>query len=166
MHIPGGGGLLGIILLGVLLTLPSEDGFAHGNMPVGLLPYVEAGELTAAFTNLGVIRNTGDGFVWRGDYKVPVEIFTLGFAAGGMPLVGTEDGLRVSYDGGCEWESPSPLLEGEVVQAQVPAPGSGAVFLVGTGNQEGQSALYRTSDGGGGWSELEGTQVAGRYTAL
>ena len=106
-----------------------------------------------------LLIGTSNGVFVAGESGPPTEVEGLAGhevralkASNGSIFAGAEDGMYRSQDGGKTWEFSG--VQGKIVWDIVPAPSDAKTVYVGTQPPH----LYRTTDGGASWSEIDSMQ--------
>lgn len=147
------------IALIALIALTSTSPLAHGGLPLGLWPMLDAdGHLVGGATSYGLIFLDDDGVArWTPEESLGAEALWSHHAGDGVVLVGTPSGVRVTRDQGCGWSA----LEGELGEAVVPGlardPSDPDHLLAVTS----EKALLESHDRGQRWSRLGAAEVPG-----
>lgn len=147
-------------------TAVSFDARAHGSMPAGLTPFLVDGDMVGGATSLGLVLHVEGQPTWWTALRVHGTLNFFAYSASGEVLVGTSDGLMVTSDGGCSYESHSETLADADVLALGLHPATSRPHLIATATHESTNWIYNTTDGGDTWTAIPGTETQERYLAI
>jgi hypothetical protein len=144
--------------------------------PDGLVVFLGLGDDFDA-TGRGVYRSTDQGATWAastvaGSATRAYDLLALGSGAASVVLLGTDDGLKRSVDGGATFGGvPGPLLTGSVWSLRSL---SATDLIASRKDTSGAGTLYWSADAGATWTQAAldakvtglatGTLVLGRMT--
>lgn len=138
---------------------------AHGGAAAGVGPLYDAqGDLVGVASSIGLMRVDADKIRLFQNYPAPIAWASL--RADGAVLVGGSQGMASTTDWGCTWGAEGGELAARNTAVFAPDPVSGAPLLIGTADEDGDDAIWRTDDGGLNWSRVDGTDSAAPYRAI
>lgn len=146
------GCLLGLLLIGTLLSPGISLG--HDGSLYGLRPFSEDGEFAGGATTYGLILAEDGLNLWTCVETIEATPFWWHRVSSERVVVGTNQGIRISEDGGCSWSTPAGLA-GELTSFSVaPRPGVPQELIATTGEEGSNNHVLRSEDGGHTWASV------------
>lgn len=169
LHAPACASALCALALAAAETLTASPAHAHGAYPVAsqiVFDRDDADRYTVN-TSIGLMRTENAGASWswicRSAYGAEGEEPTLALLDWNTLLVGHQQGLSVSHDGGCSFRVVESFA-GKAVQQIEAAAGGGRLFAI-TGSWDAANGVYVSEDRGDSW-RLSGDLHDMRLTKL
>jgi hypothetical protein len=164
MHRLALSGLLCPVLLALLLAPTTARG--HDGSLYGVQPFSEGGEFAGGATTYGLILAEDGSNLWTCVETIGATPFWWHRVSGERIVVGTNQGIRISEDGGCSWSVPAGLA-GELTSFSVAArPGVPQELIATTGAAEAANHVLRSEDGGLTWASVFEVEEAGIWRAV
>jgi len=140
-------------LLLVLILAPGSARGHDGSL-YGLQPFSEGGEFVGGATTYGLILAEDGLNLWTCVETVDATPFWWHRVSSERIVVGTNQGIRLSEDGGCSWSTPEGLA-GELTSFSVAARrGVPQELIATTGAAEANNHVLRSEDGGLTWASV------------
>jgi hypothetical protein len=158
----------GFILAGVILLCALRPGptSAHDGVLFGVRPFSEAGEFAGGGTSYGLVLAEGERNLWTCQEAIEATPFWWHRLSAERVLVGTDQGIRISQDGGCSWtvpEGPAGSLPNFSIS---PRPDLPEHLVSTTGDGTEANHVLQSLDGGLTWTSLFSVEGAAIWRAI
>jgi hypothetical protein len=144
--------LLQLLLVCALLGPGTAD--AHDGSFFGVRPFSDAGDFVGGGTTYGLVLVEDGRNLWTCLGAVGATPFWWHWVSAERVLMGTNEGIRISQDGGCTWTVPVGLA-GELTSFSIaPRPNLSQELVATTGASEAANHVLRSVDGGLSWDSI------------
>jgi hypothetical protein len=149
-----------------LVVLWPSAGLSHDGTLYGTSPFSEDGELAGGGTSYGLVLASEENFFWTCKEAVEATPYWWHRVSEERVLVGTDQGIRTSDDGGCSW-SPVAGRAGSLPSLSVSVrPGHPDHLIAVTGAEAATNYVFESRDGGATWDSILSAEEAPFWRAV
>jgi hypothetical protein len=158
--------LLSLALGLSLVVLWPSVGLSHDGTLYGTSPFSEDGALAGGGTSYGLVLASEQQFLWTCKEAVEATPYWWHRMSAERVLVGTDQGIRTSEDGGCSWSLVSGVA-GSLPSLSVSVrPGAPDHLIAVTGSDSATNHVLESRDGGSTWDSILSTEGAPFWRAV
>lgn len=150
----------------LLSLLASPAGLAHEGTRAGLWPLFDDGVLVGGATTWGLVLRDEERWLQACEAAYPASVTFVHLVTAGTLLVGTQRGLYLAEEGGCDFRPlEGPGMDESVLVGVVPRDAPRTLLLL-TRSSAGDARVLRSDDGGASFAATGATPEGVRLSSL
>jgi len=150
----------------LLMQCSPKLAVAHNGVLYGVRPFSEAGELTGGGTSYGLVLAEDDSYLWTCKEAVGATPYWWHRVSEVRTLAGTDQGIRITEDGGCTWSIPEGIAGTLTSFGISERPGDPDHLIATTGGDVEANHVLQSMDGGLSWTSSLSVPEAAVWRAV